>query len=290
MGNFLENTLSGVGKAWEDLTGASAAKAAEDAARLQGTATDKAVDEIRRQYNLGRSDFAPWLQAGRKGLTEYQALLGLGGDTAGAMRSLTSSPGHQFRLNLGNRSMEAGSAARGGMGSGKALAAANQFGQEFASNEYGNRLAQLAGLSGQGQASAAGQAAQGMQYAGNIGNLLTGNANAQGAAGLAGANARQSGLSGLIGLGLAGARLSDARLKTDILKIGTHKSGINLYSWRYVDKPDDFPKEFEHLADWGEPSIGVMSHEVREIMPDAVSKAGEYDIVNYSMLGEYYAN
>jgi hypothetical protein len=202
MGNFLENTLSGIGSAWEDLTGASATKAAEEAARLQAGATGQSVEETKRQFNIGQENLAPWLRGGRKGLSEYLALMGLEGDTAGAMRSLTSSPGYQYRLNQGTRGMEAGSAARGGTGSGKALIAANKFGQEFVSNEYGNRLAQLIGLSGQGQASAAGQAAAGMNYAGNLSNLYTGLANAQGAAGMAGANARQS---GLLGLGKIGA-------------------------------------------------------------------------------------
>lgn len=190
---------------------------AEDAARLQQQATDRATAEAARQFDIGqgnyreaRTNLAPWLQAGQAGLTEQQALMGLGGDSAGAMRSLRSAPGYQFRLQQGQRALDAGLANRGGMGSGKAMTAATQYGQDFASNEYGNRLSQLAGLSSQGQNAASGQAnilgqaAQaGQQYAQNQGNLWTQNANAQGAAGMAGANARQSSLTGLANLGLS---------------------------------------------------------------------------------------
>ena len=190
---------------------------AQDAARLQQEATDRATAENRRQFDIGQGNYrqaqenlAPWLQRGQRAGAEQEALMGLGGDQAGALRALQRSPGYQFRQTQGQRGMEAGLGARGGMGSGKALTAATQYGQDFASNEYGNRLSQLAGVSGSGQNAAMGQggflgqASQaGTQYAQNQGNLWTQNANAQGAAGMADANARRSSITGLANLGLS---------------------------------------------------------------------------------------
>jgi hypothetical protein len=109
-------------------------------------------------------------------------------------------------------------------------------------------------------------------------------ATAQGAADIAGSNARQSGLTGLAKLGIAAFGASDKRLKENIERIGTHKLGIGIYRWTFKEMPEDFPEEYSHLAQWGEIANGVMSDEVREIMPEAVLKAGKYDIVNYSML------
>jgi len=280
MGNTIDSATGGM---FSDLFGRTGEKAAADAAALQGQATDRATAETSRQYDLGRADMAPWLSAGRTGLDKYQQSLGLNGDTSSVMQELQSSPGYQFRLAQGQRGLNAGLASRGGMGSGKAMNAATQYGQDYASNEYENRLNRLASLSSMGQGTALNQAQMGNQNAQNLSNLWTQNANAQGAAAMAGANARQSGVLGVI---QAGAKaMSDRRLKTDISRIGTHESGIGIYSWKYKDMPDDFPIEHAHLAEWGSPSTGVMADEVMEVMPEAIIKVGDYYAVNYSMLG-----
>lgn len=186
------------------LTGSDTADAIAAGSQMQQEAALRSEAEMRRQYEQGRQDLAPWLQSGRAALTDYTALMGLGGDTAGAMRALQRSPGYQFRLNQGTSNLNAGLAARGGMGSGRAFEAGQRYVQDYASGEYGNRLNQLAGLSGQGQASAAGQAVSGQQLGQNLSGLWQGAANAGSAAGIAGAQAHQSGLTGLAQLGLAG--------------------------------------------------------------------------------------
>lgn len=273
-----------VGDVWKGLTGEKSAESAERAAAGQATAGREATAESRRQFDIGREQMAPWLQAGRGGLTEQMALMGLGGDEVGALRSLQKSPGYRFRMNEGQRGMEAGIGARGGMGSGKALLAGQRYGQDYASQEYGNRLSQLRDLSGKGQASAAGQAQMGQQFAQRVGDIGMGTANAMGAADIAGTQARQSGLGNVAKLALAAWGMSDKQLKENIHRIGTHKLGIGLYRWTFKEKPDDFLEEYSYLAKWGEMCNGVMSDEVREVMPEAVSKIGKYDVVNYSML------
>jgi hypothetical protein len=90
-------------------------------------------------------------------------------------------------------------------------------------------------------------------------------------------NSQQSDSGGLFGmLGQIGGSAasswitSDRRLKTNIHKIGTHASGLNLYSFDYV---------------WGESATGVMADEVMKIKPHAVRNRGDgYMEVNYGAL------
>lgn len=184
------------------LSGLSSGRAARDAARLQREAAAAALAENQRQFNIGQQNLAPWLQANRAALGAQTALMGLGGDTEGAMRALRTSPGYQFRMNQGQNQLTSGLAARGGMGSGKGMAAGQRFAQGFASNEYGNRLSQLGDMSGRGLQAAQGMANLGSQFGQNQGNIMQNAANAQGAAGIAGANATQSSLLGGVQAGL----------------------------------------------------------------------------------------
>jgi len=75
---------------------------------------------------------------------------------------------------------------------------------------------------------------------------------------------------GLFGLGAAGiAKYSDIRLKTNIERIGTHKTGLGVYAY------DIF----------GHREIGVMAQEAMLVMPDAVSQhSNGYLMVNYGRL------
>ena len=81
----------------------------------------------------------------------------------------------------------------------------------------------------------------------------------------------QSGLFGLGGSALMGGgmALSDRRLKSNIVRIGTHPLGIGIYDY--------------DLA--GQRTRGVMADEVRTVRPEAVSRhADGYDRVDYGRL------
>ena len=61
---------------------------------------------------------------------------------------------------------------------------------------------------------------------------------------------------------------SDRRLKTNIRKVGKLANGLFVYLFNYI---------------WGGPAeLGVMSDEVRVIMPHAVGTRNGFDVVNYS--------
>lgn len=67
-----------------------------------------------------------------------------------------------------------------------------------------------------------------------------------------------------------GSMFSDIRLKTNIKRIGTHRSGVGLYEYDYV---------------WGGgKQIGVMAQELEVVRPDAVFEVGGFKAVDYGRI------
>ncbi len=169
-------------------------KAAKDAANAQRDAANAGIAEQRRQFDLGREDMRPYREAGYSALGKLSDLIGSYQPFDG--KELASDPGYQFGFNEGQRAVEQGAAARGGLFSGKTLRDLVQFGQDYGSTmfdrrmqmrlgEQGQRYNQLAGVAGTGQSAAMGGAQLGQQSAGTIADLLTqaGNARASGIVG-----------------------------------------------------------------------------------------------------------
>lgn len=124
----------------------------------------------------------------------------LGAPTANlSAADLAKTPGYQFDLSQGLESTQNSAAARGLGVSGAALKGASAYATGLAQNTYQqqyqnqvtnqtNQFNRLSSLTGLGQASAASQAVQGTQTGANIGNNITGAANAQAASTIAGVN------------------------------------------------------------------------------------------------------
>lgn len=99
-----------------------------------------------------------------------------------AFDSFRATPGYQFSLDEGNRSVQASAAARGGLNSGATLKALTRFGQGYADQQgytpYMNRLAALSGVA-QTSASQMGNYGQNAasQIGGNLQNAATARAN-----------------------------------------------------------------------------------------------------------------
>ena len=120
------------------LLGASASKSA---ANTQAAATDRAGELQERMFNRQVELQEPWRQAGMNALNRMQS-----GDVMGMM-----DPSYKFRFGEGMKALDRQAAARGGLISGGALKAAQRYGQDFASQEFGNAYNRLAGLAGVGQ-------------------------------------------------------------------------------------------------------------------------------------------
>ena len=131
-------------------------KAAKKAAKLQREA-------LAQQLALTK----PYVEAGTNALAEYQKMAPY--EDFG-MKQFQADPGYNFRMAEGMKGLERSAAARGLLQSGSTLKGIQQYGQNLASAEYDNafsrylsereaRLDPYRYLSSQGQAAAAGQAA-----------------------------------------------------------------------------------------------------------------------------------
>lgn len=133
-------------------------------------------------------------------LEEAQAWANANKTGGKAYGGFTKTPGYDFRLGEGQRSLEAGLAARGGLYSGAAMKALNRYGQDYASNEYGNYLARLTGAASGGQAAAGMQANAGANFAANATGSIGAKGDAQSAGAIGVGNALLGGINNGVGL------------------------------------------------------------------------------------------
>lgn len=200
-------------------------QASKSAAQTQADAANQATaaNTAATQEQIALSE--PWRTAGTTAVNQLSAMTQPGGaatkEFSYAPFSYTADPGYAFRMKEGLNAMNATAAARGGLISGNALKAGQVYGQEMGSQEYqnsfnrylsnygnaqntfqlnrNNLLEPLKFLSGQGQAAAAGQAANiGANAAANTA-LTTGAANATAAGQVGAANAYSNAIGQAIG-------------------------------------------------------------------------------------------
>lgn len=225
--------MGGILSAGASLLGAKmGADAASDAADSYGRATDRSIDEQRRQFDISRADTMPWLNTGRAANSQLAYLAGITpeGMTQDALASsvnpqlggygslmqrysgqdIYTDPSYQFRLQEGQKALERSASAKGRTFSGSTMKALQDYGQNAASQEYQNAYNRytndqnsiwnkLAGLSGAGQQQAQNLGQLGQNYSNNVSSLMTNNAQIQGAAGIAGAKAWGTGLGAAAG-------------------------------------------------------------------------------------------
>ncbi len=176
--------------------GALSSKAASKAGKASQQAADASIEEQRRQFDLLRSDQAPYRELGNTAIGDINALRG------GDLSKFYSSPDYKFNLEQGQQAIDRSLIARSGALSGAAIKEGQRFASGLASgqfSDYYNRLASQAGI-GQTSTSLTGQA--GMNLAGNVSSILQNNAQARGSAYMAGAagvnGAVQGGASNLL--------------------------------------------------------------------------------------------
>jgi len=213
-------------------SGAIAAGGARKAGNIQAEASReaRATDERMLERQIGLQE--PFRQAGLTAQEQIMQLLGVGGDASAAdygslakpfgMEQFEQDPGYAFRQSEGMKALERSAAARGLLQSGPTLKGIQRFGQESASQEYGNafnryqiernaRLNPLQSLMGAGQTATnvmtgnVGQSSQNQQA--NI--LGAGQARASGYVGQANA---LSGALGSIGQAAASYPLLNAQV------------------------------------------------------------------------------
>lgn len=163
-------------------------KSAKSAAKTQEKATDAAVAEQARQYDLTRADFEPYRAAGVQALGQLQSDINAPLNAADVL----SEPGYQFGLQQGQQALDRKIAAMGGRVSGAALKSAARYGTDYAASGYNaayqrrqDRLNRLAALAGVGQTATGASAAAGQQSANAISSLISSGGDARAASQLA---------------------------------------------------------------------------------------------------------
>lgn len=175
----------------------------------QAATTAQANAMLKKTYDDQLAETSPWRDAGLSALGDMQG--------ADFKRDFTANdfqadPGYAFRMAEGQKALERSAAAKGGLQTGGTLKELAQYGQNLASQEYGNaynrfnadrdrRFGRLSQLAGMGQ-HASDQRMGAMQNYGNQYSAnTTGFGNAQAGAAVAKANGNQAMMSGLMSLG-----------------------------------------------------------------------------------------
>lgn len=131
------------------LGGLFGARATRSAASTQAAATREGIASQERMFERQLEAQAPFREAGleAQGMllnelrnpSQYQASAGLSpAELAGQQFNFQADPGYAFRLSEGLKALERSAAARGGLMSGGTGKALTRYGQDLASQEYGN--------------------------------------------------------------------------------------------------------------------------------------------------------
>lgn len=176
--------------------------ASSSAAKKQAKSADQASQIQKDMYDQTRNDLSGYRDAGNTALNQLMGGMGEGGrfmETYSG-QDIYNDPSYKFRLNEGLNSVQSGAAAQGGLLSGATQKTLANYGQEFASQEYGNaynrfnadqtnQYNRLANLVGVGQNAAAQTGNAGLQTGQAIANNTMGAGNALAAGSVASANA-----------------------------------------------------------------------------------------------------
>lgn len=203
-----------VGDVVGDITGANKqAEAAQNAAKTQADAAEKAIQIQKDMFDQVRSDLDPYRTAGSDALAQLMAGMGQDGQFMKTYsgQDIYDDPSYQFRVNQGNNAIQGSAAAQGSLLSGATLKALQNYGQESASQEYQNaynrfnadqtnQYNRLSNLVGIGQNAAAQTGNAGTQTAQAIANNTMQGANSQAAGTIAAGNSVANGFGSLLGL------------------------------------------------------------------------------------------
>lgn len=157
------------------LIGGGKAKGASrkaEAAQLQYLS--QALGEQRRQFDLTREDYAPYLGAGTAALGQQGDLVGLNGSgvQASAIEALRSSPLFQSLFNTGQEAILQNASATGGIRGGNTQRGLADFGADTLAQVIERQLAQLGGISGRGQQAVGDVSSFGANKAAQVASLL----------------------------------------------------------------------------------------------------------------------
>ena len=256
--------LPSEGDVLRGFTGISGAEAAAEGARLQAEVGREGLQLTREAQERLEETLAPFVGFGEELIPQAMRLFG-----RNAGQAIVDDPVFTALADEAQRRIFANQAARGRLGSGETPIflqdALLRTGTDLLSRQRGDFLSGI----GLGQASAAQQAAGGLQTSSRSADILSQIGNVQAAGGIGAANALGQGSSNIVGLGTALASIfaSERGLKSNIKLRGVRPDGVNIYSFNYRFDP-------------GTEYIGAMADEV----PHAVVDLGGYKAVDYARI------
>jgi hypothetical protein len=180
-----------IGSSASEDAASTQASAADYAAQLQEQEAQNALDFQEQQWSTDQANLAPWLKAGQGGLAQLTAAMAPGGSLTQPFTPPTAAqaeayPGYQFGLGQGEEAMQNSAASKGNLFSGNTQEALNNYGQQYAQQDYTNvynqayntfetnqtnQFNRLAALSGIGQTAGTTLGQQGQSTANNISGI-----------------------------------------------------------------------------------------------------------------------
>lgn len=175
--------------------------AEERAAEARARGITEGTEELGRQFDLTREDFAPGIEAGDVSRERLLEFLGVRGPEAEqrAISGFTESPGQAFLRERGIRQANRAASVSGELGGGNILEELNRQGIGFAGQFLGERKDRLAGVAGQGLAQVGQQAGVGANISARIAQLFANRGEVRGEGIESQAEARRSGLARVAG-------------------------------------------------------------------------------------------
>lgn len=149
-----------------------ASSAQKDAADKAAAAQQQALEFQKANYEKSSANLSPFIQSGQGANNLLSSFYGINGDPAlgeNALAAFARSPDYQFALREGIGALDNSAASKGSLLSGNQLRAVTEYGSGLATQNLGNYLARLSGMSGQG-----------IQAGGILGNIGTGAGNSVG--------------------------------------------------------------------------------------------------------------
>ena len=180
--------ILGIGSiAGSALSARAQSRAASRAADAQTASAEMGIAEQRRQFDLVQGLLAPYVSAGRDGLSGQMGLLGLAGPEAqqAAISRIEGGPQMAALQQQGENAILQNASATGGLRGGDTQGALAQFRPQLLSSLIDQQYARLGGLTAIGQASAAGTGAAAQATGNNVSQLFAQQGAAQAGASLA---------------------------------------------------------------------------------------------------------
>lgn len=154
--------------------GGSAKKASRKAEAIQTEYLNKAIAEQRRQFDVTRADYAPYLKTGLAGLGDLGDLIGVNGADAqsAGLVNIQNSPELAAIIRNGEEAVLQNASATGGLRGGNTQTGLANFRADAFANQLQTQIARLAGLAGLGQGATDSVSAFGANASSNVSDLL----------------------------------------------------------------------------------------------------------------------